>query len=238
MPRGQKLEISKDELYQLYIVDKKRQQEIADNYQCTVGAISLQLKKFGLRHNTIYKYIGNTFGSLTPVEHVGQDNNSHKLFKCKCQCGKFVVRTGYSLLTGNTKSCGCTSRKKGKKHHLWKGYEDIPSTTISSLKKGAMSRGLIWNITSKNMWDLYLKQNKRCRLTNLPIYFAKTRKKYTQQTASLDRIDSSKGYTIDNVQWVHKNINKMKQNLSEQEFIEFCGYVSKFRGASNDLCRT
>jgi hypothetical protein len=46
-------------------------------------------------------------------------------------------------------------------------------------------------------------------------------------TASLDRIDSSKGYVEGNVQWVHKRINIMKNDLSDSEFIEWCRVVSK-----------
>lgn len=47
------------------------------------------------------------------------------------------------------------------------------------------------------------------------------------QTASLDRINSSIGYTIDNVQWVHKKINMMKMDLSQEEFINYCRLVVK-----------
>lgn len=38
----------------------------------------------------------------------------------------------------------------------------------------------------------------------------------------LDRIDSSKGYIEGNVQWVHKDVNMMKQNYSQKYFIEMC----------------
>jgi hypothetical protein len=41
-------------------------------------------------------------------------------------------------------------------------------------------------------------------------------------TASLDRIDSSKGYSKDNVQWVHKRLNAVKQNLTPEEFLFWC----------------
>jgi hypothetical protein len=47
-------------------------------------------------------------------------------------------------------------------------------------------------------------------------------------TASLDRIDSSKGYTIDNVQWVHKTVNLMKRELNQQDFIDICNKISYY----------
>jgi hypothetical protein len=47
-----------------------------------------------------------------------------------------------------------------------------------------------------------------------------------QATASLDRIDSSKGYIEGNLQWLHKRINIMKGNMSEKEFLDFCESVT------------
>ena len=38
----------------------------------------------------------------------------------------------------------------------------------------------------------------------------------------LDRIDSSKDYTLDNIQWVHKDINFMKRSLSQEAFLDLC----------------
>ena len=49
----------------------------------------------------------------------------------------------------------------------------------------------------------------------------------SKTTASLDRIDSSKGYTTDNIQWVHKDINIMKNDYGNDYFIEICKKVAK-----------
>jgi hypothetical protein len=43
----------------------------------------------------------------------------------------------------------------------------------------------------------------------------------------LDRIDSSKGYTIDNVQWVHKIVNIMKHDVEEKEFFNWCKLITE-----------
>ena len=34
--------------------------------------------------------------------------------------------------------------------------------------------------------------------------------------------------TIGNVQWVHKDINKMKMDLNIQDFITYCNIISSF----------
>lgn len=51
--------------------------------------------------------------------------------------------------------------------------------------------------------------------------------KYRLQTGSLDRKDSSKGYSIDNIQWVHKRVNFLKRDYSEEELIYWCTKIAK-----------
>lgn len=46
-------------------------------------------------------------------------------------------------------------------------------------------------------------------------------------TASLDRIDSSKGYVEGNVHWVHKDINIMKWDFPLETFIKMCKFVAE-----------
>ena len=80
------------------------------------------------------------------------------------------------------------------------------------------------------MWNLYRKQGERCALTGIKLSLDGTvdqnRHRGTSlRTASLDRIDSSKGYTLDNVQWVDKRINIMKHQLSQSHFIAICKRV-------------
>lgn len=45
------------------------------------------------------------------------------------------------------------------------------------------------------------------------------------QTASLDRTDSFKGYSYDNVLWTHKTVNKMKNTFTRDRFRELCSLV-------------
>lgn len=49
-------------------------------------------------------------------------------------------------------------------------------------------------------------------------------------TASLDRIDSTKGYVVGNVQRVHKSVNMMKQSLPNHIFIDWCQKIAKHQG--------
>jgi hypothetical protein len=77
-----------------------------------------------------------------------------------------------------------------------------------------------------------LEQDKKCKLSGLNISFTNINTKVTRHrfdlvcTASLDRIDSKKGYTLDNVQLVHKDINMMKKEYDQKYFIEMCKLIA------------
>lgn len=43
--------------------------------------------------------------------------------------------------------------------------------------------------------------------------------------ASLDRIDSDKGYIEGNVQWLHKWVNLMKSDFTQDEFLNYCRLI-------------
>lgn len=50
---------------------------------------------------------GQTFGRLTTLSLAGKDKLQNALWLCQCSCGKQVVVNRRSLMSGNTKSCGC-----------------------------------------------------------------------------------------------------------------------------------
>jgi hypothetical protein len=62
---------------------------------------------------------GQKFNRLTVIKRV---ENPHKLKKkeiywlCKCDCGNETILRGYSIKSGNIKSCGCYHREKQTTH--------------------------------------------------------------------------------------------------------------------------
>src|ERR1700750_3354313 len=116
-----------------------------------------------------------------------------------------------------TRSCGCLkSRIK---------FETIPLFVWSAIRNRARNRNISFEIEREQVEDLYKKQGGRCSLSGLSISFAKKRKE--KSTASVDRIDSSKGYSLDNIQLVDKRINNMKQSFSQNEFIKMCKLIAE-----------
>lgn len=115
-----------------------------------------------------------------------------------------------------------------KKHHAWTGYGNISGKSFYVLKRGADSRNLEFNITIEDIWNLYVKQKGRCSLSGLEIMLTNGYEDKLK-TASVDRIDSSKGYTLDNIQWVHKHINVMKVDFDQDYFIQLCKTINDYQ---------
>ena len=154
--------------------------------------------------------------------------NGHIKWTCLCDCGTKKDILGTHLTAGRTKPCGWVRWRTGPRHVQWTGCGDISGDYFNQLKRGADgSKGrspLRFEVSIEYLWELFLSQNKCCSLTGLPLEFR--RKTHDEpQPASLDRIDSSKGYIEGNVQWVHKDINLMKGRLDQARFIELCRLV-------------
>ena len=141
------------------------------------------------------------------------------------QCGKeqTYLRKNYakeSLRLG--KLCKSCSNKITDNCHRGL-YEDIRVSWFNKFKVNADTRGIYWNLTIEAIWELYLNQEKVCALSGMDIGWAESG---AIHTASIDRIDSSQGYVLENIQLVHKDINMMKQSYSNERFVEICKLVA------------
>lgn len=106
----------------------------------------------------------------------------------------------------------------------WKGYEDIPFSWFSKYflrRKSKNKRS--GSITIKDIYDLWILQDKKCALSGIPIGFYDDGKNHT---CSIDRIDSLKEYELNNIQLVHKDINIMKNKFNNAYFINICKLIS------------
>jgi len=213
--------------------------DISKKFNVGRNSIYYQLKKHNIstsQRKSLIKYkhdiIGKTFGYLT-ILRIERNDNSTKFSPyravCKCnKCGNICDVAPVNILRGSTTSCGCRrdqyKKNSGKNNKQFTGYEGISGKYWGLIKKRAKRRGYEINITIQYAWELYLKQNKKCALTGLPIEFSNKNK---ENSVSLDRIDSKKGYIKGNIQWVHKDINIMKNIYDQDYFISICKLITK-----------
>ena len=58
------------------------------------------------------------FNRLTAIEKTGESKNGRILWKCKCECGNYIVATSHDLIQGGKKSCGCLKKENAIKRSL------------------------------------------------------------------------------------------------------------------------
>lgn len=175
------------------------------------------------------------FGKLVAIRPDGKNSNGQYFWISKCECGAEHRCLGTSLISGQTTRCKqCTKRR-------WLDQNYLRATSVGDLTSAWWSARVVkrahgynskakqkiyeLEIDMKQAWDLFEQQQHRCALSGLPISFPKDRDQYGG-TASLDRIDSKKGYVLGNVQWVHKDINSMKNAFDQAYFVELCKAVT------------
>ncbi len=160
-------------------------------------------------------------------ETILKNNDGLRMFHVRCECGKEEYKPAKHLESGRTKSCkSCASKRTAINYPppaVFKGVGGLSMTHFSAIRNGAERRNISFNLDITSLWVLYLKQNKLCALTGVPIVLEPAIKgcnvNWDIITASLDRIDSTKGYVIDNVWWVHKEMNRLKNNYSLSELL-------------------
>jgi hypothetical protein len=60
---------------------------------------------------------GQRFGRLVVIE-AGRDSQRHRVWRCRCDCGKTVIKQEYHLLAGAIRSCGCLARESRRERAL------------------------------------------------------------------------------------------------------------------------
>jgi hypothetical protein len=161
------------------------------------------------------------------VELVGSHpkfRTSMWMWEC-CSCNKKYGPSLISSITRLDKLPKCCFMPKGNKTGRWLGHEEIAGVFLGSYKYNALKRGHEWNVSVEYLWKLWLDQDGKCVYTDRQLVHGKD--------ASLDRIDSSFGYVVGNVQWVHADVNRMKSNFTEDYFLNICEEIVK-----NKLCKS
>lgn len=204
--------------------------DIAKYFNCSVTTVRININYFNIELNTNKIYFlpfrGEKFNRLTFIEEYVKKNKK-KIWLCECECGNIKTYDYYNIITGSVKSCGCYHKDHVKEYN-WTGLGIIPGSYWKSLKKGAINRNIEFNITLEYILKLFNEQNGLCKLSNLKITFKSRIKKNDFFDASLDRIDSNKGYIEGNVQWIVKEINYMKNKINENKFIDLCKKINNY----------
>jgi len=171
--------------------------------------------------------LGKRYGRLVVLEKGEKDKKSRDTFwKCKCDCGNYLVVAGRSLNSGNTKSCGCYHKDKIR---LPKG-EAVFRILLREYKRGAIDRNLSWEINEELFRQLTKGNCCYCGAAPAQTLSPSNQKRpfngdYVHN--GIDRMDSSKGYTEDNCVSCCSACNFLKGSRNKDEFIIWINQVYK-----------
>jgi hypothetical protein len=128
---------------------------------------------------------GQRFGRLIVIKYCKKgSNNKYSKWECLCDCGKLTRVTSSSLKTGTVRSCRCyqkdclSSRFDRKLSRL--------NAIVRYSKRNAKVRGIVWELTKEQSHKILKEPCSYCE------YFDEV------TLSGIDRVDNSKGYTLEN----------------------------------------
>lgn len=190
----------------------------------------------------IDSFVGTVHGKLTVTGYSHTDDRRNYVWDCMCECGCSVKRNTKYFSTmnhrGRNASCGhrgCQSTPRGAQAYNWKGAEFVTGSYVTRTRQNARNRGLDFEVDIDYLNTLMISQHHKCKLTGVDICILSEKLHPGETTASLDRVDPSIGYVVGNVQWLHKTVNRIKQNLTEKELLSWCKAIISHADESHEV---
>ena len=157
------------------------------------------------------------FGKLFAIRKVGKNRFGHSIWLCDCDCGGRTRTLSSSLIRGYTRSCGCL--RKGRKY-LPDG-EAAFNILLRKYKASASDRGYSFRLSRQSFKKLTLSGCFYCGMEPNQTVKVSNRhnlnKNYIHN--GLDRVNNSKGYSIQNCVPCCSSCNYSKRDLSQKEFL-------------------
>ncbi len=147
---------------------------------------------------------GTTSGRIVVIcRDFSRTDKKNSYWKCRCECGIEFVASGINIKSGNTKSCGCTTKSLGgkskdfpKEYKVWSGMKIRCNNTDYSRYHMYGGRGIKvcdrWQESFLNFFE---------DMGPCP------------PGMSIDRVDNDKGYSPDNCVW--RSIEEQNNNRGD-----------------------
>jgi len=178
---------------------------------------------------------GQKFNKLRVIKRVDNNKHGQVMWLCKCECGNETVICGWCLKNGHTKSCGCLRKENLKRFHK----QNTLTTGVASM------RNVISSYKQK-AYNYALTEKQFEEITQQPCYYcgAKPNNMANRKGCNgryiyngLDRVDNTKGYTVDNVVPCCKNCNIAKNTRTLQEFKDWIDQIYHYLNKGGELCK-
>ncbi len=165
---------------------------------------------------------GKKYNRLAVVGFDHKDKRHRCYYLCQCDCGNKKIIHGASLVSGNTKSCGCLSKEVKAATALPGSLGAMRQVILQNYKRQGEHH---WELTEQEYYDISQKDCYYCGA--LPSQVKKGQGNGLDFIYNgLDRLDSSRQYAISNVVPCCRTCNIAKNNMSVQEFYKWVKHIS------------
>lgn len=135
--------------------------------------------------------------------------------QCECGTTKWVQANELTNPNRNFKCAKCAAKERGAAQAERNGkVGELTLTRFTKLQRSAEKRNIEFLVSLEYLSNLFESQNHTCAITGRQIN--------SLDEASLDRIDSSRGYIEGNVQWTTYQANVSKHIMTMEELYQFC----------------
>lgn len=167
---------------------------------------------------------GQRFGRIVVLEDTHtRDKYRNEIWKCRCDCGKIILKSSELLRSKNSNSCGCLAseltRIRNKRmftthgygnedrlHRIWIGIKTRCYNKKDSGYKNYGARGIVMC----DEWKEDFMNFRKWAMAN-----------GYKENLSIDRIDNNGNYRPDNCRWA--TLEQQGNNKRNNYFIEYNG---------------
>ena len=116
------------------------------------------------------------FGTLICLKLDETSKKKWRSWICKCDCVNIKSISQCHLSSGHTKSCGCLFKNEKRKN--WTGYGEISGDRFYEISTKMRHKELGFNVSIKEIWNLFLKQEKKCNLSGEILFFSRKKRSF------------------------------------------------------------
>lgn len=191
-------------------------------------------------------FIGKKFGkveiiSFSHSEKRDKSNREYYFYNYKCDCGSIGVTGKHTILSAKSYSCKqCRGINLGIRNKVTSVKYDDPieakcAIVYSNYKSRAKLKGWEILLNFEQFKDFVTKNCHYCGIE--PIMCRSDRAKSRKGISriyfnGIDRLDSLKGYTVENSVSCCEDCNLAKRNLSKEQFLELIKRIYEYQKRS------
>lgn len=174
-------------------------------------------------------HIGDVFGSLTVLSTSTRQRYGHGWMlqvRCRCICGNEKDVFSHYLTRGTSTHCGCLTKQRQSESRRGAYGEALKKGIFSNYRQNAKTKNLLFELSDEQMENMFAQQCYYCGVE--PNKVVTRKNSYGSFTYNgIDRLDSSLGYTVNNVVTCCSTCNYLKSAYSKDRFLEIIQGIAR-----------